>query len=857
MHALLGLRQEFNILHQGQEVSGLNWIAKGQVFDGDQWFEKTQYGGRAHPYSVPYAFEGHANQMLAVLSMCGLETDYQFHTAQGTITIGDMVEHAKMTCNTKKDEPTWTLWALSRYLPPDAVWRTENGEVCSIELLVADQTRRPLKGAACGGTHGLYALAHARNVYLREGKPLRGVWLQSENKIRYYINTARRLQNSNGTLSSNYLRTREYSQDFNKRMASAGHVLEFLMLALPQNELNQRWVRRAIETTAQDLLNNRKEYVKCSPLYHSVNALNIYLDRVNPRQDVPQTAKKDSPRTAMVNPNNGRSRIPTRGISQSRVLEDSKTSADSKTSPPAETVAKSAQSAGVEGDQKATNPPADEATSNEDESHEPLPTSSSAEEAAAKKTASEFSQTSQLPLTGPTSGRQPYRLNRTVTDAFVQRQLDELKASKKSNWRPTDQNRNESSDEAQAEDTAKSESEADTLESSKPESTDLADDLTPLKPVTSNSTLQEVAAPLLTTEERPLEDVNATPTSEAKAANLPLLIQEQDSTKSSPVEDVSSKVKADDEPAKLIVTERPSLRSRLYTGSDKASPFLVDRPVTRTPFTIPATPISESRTLAREAAVNNANKTENDQPSLQRRNSTDQKAEDQTKQAIRSTEFSSIPAGINDQFLDPEMNPEEWVNRFEGQSREIYAQRKQIVEAMGLSSNDSIADIGAGTGLFTKLFSQAVGSAGQVYAIDISPRMINHLENRVTLEGMSNVIVVRNDAMSVQLVSRKVDKAFVCDTYHYFEHPDAMLKSIHRSLNDGGELVVVDFERIPGQSRDWVIGHVRAGKETFRAEIEASGFEFVKEIQVEGFKENYMLVFRKLQERPHTAGIND
>ena len=122
---------------------------------------------------------------------------------------------------------------------------------------------------------------------------------------------------------------------------------------------------------------------------------------------------------------------------------------------------------------------------------------------------------------------------------------------------------------------------------------------------------------------------------------------------------------------------------------------------------------------------------------------------------------------------------------------------------------------------------------------------------------MSNVIVVRNDAMSVQLVSRKVDKAFVCDTYHYFEHPDAMLKSIHRSLNDGGELVVVDFERIPGQSRDWVIGHVRAGKETFRAEIEASGFEFVKEIQVEGFKENYMLVFRKLQERPHTAGIND
>ncbi|MEZ6126564.1 MAG: hypothetical protein R3C49_25865 [Planctomycetaceae bacterium] len=325
MHGLLGLRHDFRILHNGVPVSGLDWISQGQMFNNEYWFEKTQFGGRAHPYSVPYAFEGHANQFVAILSMLGVDLDHQFGTPTGPITMRQMIEHAKMALNLKVDEPTWTLWALSRYLPPDARWKTAQGEIWSIERLVQDQTNRPMQGAPCGGTHSLFALAHARNVYLRQGQPLRGVWLQAEYKIRKYINTARMLQNSNGTLSSNYFRGREYNPDFNKRMASAGHVLEFLMIALPQEELQARWVRRAIEATAQDLMNNRKVYVKCSPLYHSVNALNIYLDRVNPRVQE-DMASADEPRTAMVSPTLKESSgslkgVPAIGIAQSRDLE--------------------------------------------------------------------------------------------------------------------------------------------------------------------------------------------------------------------------------------------------------------------------------------------------------------------------------------------------------------------------------------------------------------------------------------------------------------------------------------------------------------------------------------------------------
>lgn len=282
MHGLLALRREFEVRHQGEIRSGLDWVSSGPSYEGEAWFEKTPYGGRAHPYSRPWAFEGHANQFLAILSMSALPLEHEFQTTDGPITIADMIEHAQKTINSK-DEPTWTLWALSRYLPPDAAWRNTRGEPWSIERLVAIQTAKPLKGTACGGTHGMFALAHARNVYLRSGKPLRGVWLEAEYKIRRQINTARVQQNSNGMLSSNYFRGREYKRDFNKRMASAGHLLEFLMISLPQDELQQRWVQRAIRATAQDLLNNRKAEVRCSPLYHAVNALNIYLDRVQPQ----------------------------------------------------------------------------------------------------------------------------------------------------------------------------------------------------------------------------------------------------------------------------------------------------------------------------------------------------------------------------------------------------------------------------------------------------------------------------------------------------------------------------------------------------------------------------------------------
>ena len=98
---------------------------------------------------------------------------------------------------------------------------------------------------------------------------------------------------------------------------------------------------------------------------------------------------------------------------------------------------------------------------------------------------------------------------------------------------------------------------------------------------------------------------------------------------------------------------------------------------------------------------------------------------------------------------------------------------------------------------------------------------------------------------SISLPANSVDLVFLCDTYHHFEFPKTSLASIDKALRPGGRLVLIDFERIEGKSRKWLMGHVRAGKEIFRAEIQDAGFRLVEDKQIEGFKENYFLVFTK------------
>ena len=113
---------------------------------------------------------------------------------------------------------------------------------------------------------------------------------------------------------------------------------------------------------------------------------------------------------------------------------------------------------------------------------------------------------------------------------------------------------------------------------------------------------------------------------------------------------------------------------------------------------------------------------------------------------------------------------------------------------------------------------------------------------------LTNVSPVLCSEDSVNLPKNSIDVAFICDTYHHFEYPNSTMHSLFQAIQPGGRLILIDFERIPGTTREWVLGHVRAGKSDFRAEIESVGFVFLKEVNIAGLKENYFLVFSKPKE---------
>jgi len=211
----------------------------------------------------------------------------------------------------------------------------------------------------------------------------------------------------------------------------------------------------------------------------------------------------------------------------------------------------------------------------------------------------------------------------------------------------------------------------------------------------------------------------------------------------------------------------------------------------------------------------------------------------------RSLSGTDRPSEINKPFQAPEVS--EWVKRFESESREVYARREAIVEAVGLKPGMTVADIGAGTGLFTRMFADRVGAGGKVYAVDISPAFLGHIAAEAKKRGQSHIQSVQGTQETANLPPGSIDVAFLCDTYHHFEDPERALASIHRALRPGGRLVVVDFDRRAGVSSDFILKHVRADKSQFLAEIAAAGFAPIASPDAPKLAENFFAEFRRVE----------
>lgn len=217
-------------------------------------------------------------------------------------------------------------------------------------------------------------------------------------------------------------------------------------------------------------------------------------------------------------------------------------------------------------------------------------------------------------------------------------------------------------------------------------------------------------------------------------------------------------------------------------------------------------------------------------------------------EAQTPTPKTKTDSEINRRFERSGVDVKGFVRRFESEDREVYAKRNEIAKALDLKPGMAVADVGAGTGPFTRLFAEKVGKEGKVYAVDISRDFLKHIAEESKKLGQDQVETILGSQDGTNLKPGSVDLIYICDVYHHFEAPEKMLASIHQALKPGGTFALIEFDRVEGKSSDFVLKHVRASQEEFIQEIEAAGFKLDESRADEAptFKENFFAKFRRV-----------
>jgi cyclopropane fatty-acyl-phospholipid synthase-like methyltransferase len=181
---------------------------------------------------------------------------------------------------------------------------------------------------------------------------------------------------------------------------------------------------------------------------------------------------------------------------------------------------------------------------------------------------------------------------------------------------------------------------------------------------------------------------------------------------------------------------------------------------------------------------------------------------------------------------------ERWARVFDDPARDEWQKPQQVVEALKLAPGMAVADIGAGTGYFTVRLAQALPK-GRVYAVDLEPDMVAHIEERARQMKLANVTAVRAAADDPRLPAQ-VDRVLVVDTYHHIEAREAYFRGLAGRLAPNGEVAIIDF------TRDAPFGppaSIRLPAAEVKAEMQRAGYALTAE---HGFlPHQYFLVFRE------------
>lgn len=183
-------------------------------------------------------------------------------------------------------------------------------------------------------------------------------------------------------------------------------------------------------------------------------------------------------------------------------------------------------------------------------------------------------------------------------------------------------------------------------------------------------------------------------------------------------------------------------------------------------------------------------------------------------------------------------DPKAYIAALDDPRRDAYQKPADVIEALGLKPGDLVADIGAGSGYFTVRLAPKVAPGGRVYAVDVNPDMVRHVNARIRdahLDNVSTILAPPHDP----LLPVPVDVVVIVDVWHHVEDQAGYLERLKRALRPGGRVVMIDFHK-----RDLPVGPpaaMKIAREDLLAQMQAHGFRLVREHTFLPYQ--YFLVF--------------
>jgi len=180
-----------------------------------------------------------------------------------------------------------------------------------------------------------------------------------------------------------------------------------------------------------------------------------------------------------------------------------------------------------------------------------------------------------------------------------------------------------------------------------------------------------------------------------------------------------------------------------------------------------------------------------------------------------------------------------WVGVFDDPGRDAWQKPEAVIEAIGIKPGMTVADLGAGTGYFSVRLAKAVGPKGRVLAIDVEPKLVDHMKERAVKSQLSQLEAVLAPTDDPKLPKQGVDCVLIVDTWHHIDDRLNYLPKLAAGLKPGGRVAVVDFKK-----GDFPVGPPDAHKLTadaVAAEFKDAGWKLAK--QWDELAYQYVLVF--------------